>query len=204
VRIIRVFVCTGCTIHRWMRLGPKLKMGEKNSCRVEFSDEFSPVPSRSEAREPTKSGYIDYIGISPYDMLVDAWYARHPCAGSRTSYSWRIQPLALTTWHKASSMHSVVVHSRRLQATPTHRLPIATACCGCVWCGCDGGGIARLLPSARGSAPLKRHRGHRRWRSPCSTVPLEREAQFYIISAQAACVQSPARAGCNLCMKSLY
>eukprot|EP01043_Picozoa_sp_COSAG02_P039149 COSAG02_NODE_3070_length_7426_cov_22.244438_3_plen_138_part_00 len=24
---IRVFVCSGSTIHRWMRLGPKLKMG---------------------------------------------------------------------------------------------------------------------------------------------------------------------------------
>ena len=49
VRIIRVFVCSGNTIHRRMRLGPKLTMGEKNSCRVQFSDEFSPVPSRSEA-----------------------------------------------------------------------------------------------------------------------------------------------------------
>ena len=49
VRIIRVFVCSGNTTHRRMWLGPKLKMGEKNSCRVQFSDELSPVPSRSEA-----------------------------------------------------------------------------------------------------------------------------------------------------------
>ena len=49
MRIIRVFVCSGSTIHRRMRLGPKLKMGEKNSGEVQFSEEFSPFPSRAEA-----------------------------------------------------------------------------------------------------------------------------------------------------------
>eukprot|EP01043_Picozoa_sp_COSAG02_P030656 COSAG02_NODE_1970_length_10224_cov_104.344691_2_plen_65_part_00 len=29
--VVRVFVCPGDTVHRRMRLGPKQKMGEKNS-----------------------------------------------------------------------------------------------------------------------------------------------------------------------------
>ena len=46
VRETQVFVCSRVTVHRWMRLGLKLKIGEKNSCKVQFSDELSPVPSR--------------------------------------------------------------------------------------------------------------------------------------------------------------
>eukprot|EP01043_Picozoa_sp_COSAG02_P009831 COSAG02_NODE_338_length_24206_cov_94.612685_17_plen_80_part_00 len=43
---IRVFVGSGSTIHRWMRLGPKLKMGEKKSRKARRVPELLQFPSQ--------------------------------------------------------------------------------------------------------------------------------------------------------------
>ena len=47
MRKTRDFVCASTTVQRRMRLGLKLKMGEKNSCKVQFSDELCPFASRA-------------------------------------------------------------------------------------------------------------------------------------------------------------
>eukprot|EP01043_Picozoa_sp_COSAG02_P040862 COSAG02_NODE_3339_length_6902_cov_59.760694_3_plen_117_part_00 len=66
---IRVFVGSGSTIHRWMRLGPKLKMGEKNACRDQFPEELSPVPSRQLSVLSCRA-YIDFLLLFAYSFVI--------------------------------------------------------------------------------------------------------------------------------------